>query len=809
MSEVIGIGAAPRRKEDLRFLTGRGNYVADIERPGMVFGVFVRSPHAHARIKSIDPGAALAMPGVLAVFTGADLKVDGVNGLPCGWGIKGKDGQPMKEPPHPALAQDKVRYVGDAVGFVVAESLGQARNAADALVVDYNVFPAVVGVADALKPDAALVYDDVPSNLCCDWDLGDKAATEAAFNKAAHIARINLVNNRLVGNPMEPRAAIAEFHPETGHYTLWSTSQFPHVVRLLMGLFVLNIPQQRLRVVAPDVGGGFGVKQFHYAEEAVVTWACRKVGRPIRWVCERSEGFVSDAHGRDHVTEAELALDAGGKFLGLRVKTIANLGGYISTFGPNIPTNLYGPLLAGVYTTPAIHCEVKVVFTNTVPVDAYRGAGRPEATFVLERLVDIAAAQMGIDRVEIRRRNMIPKEAYPYQTPVMMRYDSGDPKGCLAKAMNVADWAGFVARKEQSARQGKLRGIGISTYVEACGLAPSRIAGQLGARGGLYESATVRVHPTGQVTVLIGTHNHGQGHETTFAQIVGEKLGVPFENIDIVFGDTDKVQFGMGTYGSRSLVVGGPALAKASDKVIAKGKKIAAHLLEASEQDIAFERGTFSVIGTDRRKTFADIALAAYVPHDYPLETLEPGLEEQAYYDPINFSFPGGAHIAEVEIDPDTCVVKLVNYTAVDDVGTVINPMIVEGQLHGGIAQGIGQALCENCVYDSASGQLLSGSFMDYCMPRADDLPRMTVSTHSTPSAHTPMGVKGCGEVGTIGSPAAVTNAVVDALSQYGVSHIDMPTTPNRIWSLISTDAPARGGLLRSSSPPALPTHSE
>jgi aerobic carbon-monoxide dehydrogenase large subunit len=809
MSEVIGIGAAPRRKEDLRFLTGRGNYVADIERPGMVFGVFVRSPHAHARIKSIDPGAALAMPGVLAVFTGADLKVDGVNGLPCGWGIKGKDGQPMKEPPHPALAQDKVRYVGDAVGFVVAESLGQARNAADALVVDYNVFPAVVGVADALKPDAALVYDDVPSNLCCDWDLGDKAATEAAFNKAAHIARINLVNNRLVGNPMEPRAAIAEFHPETGHYTLWSTSQFPHVVRLLMGLFVLNIPQQRLRVVAPDVGGGFGVKQFHCAEEAVVTWACRKVGRPIRWVCERSEGFVSDAHGRDHVTEAELALDAGGKFLGLRVKTIANLGGYISTFGPNIPTNLYGPLLAGVYTTPAIHCEVKVVFTNTVPVDAYRGAGRPEATFVLERLVDIAAAQMGIDRVEIRRRNMIPKEAYPYQTPVMMRYDSGDPKGCLAKAMNVADWAGFVARKEQSARQGKLRGIGISTYVEACGLAPSRIAGQLGARGGLYESATVRVHPTGQVTVLIGTHNHGQGHETTFAQIVGEKLGVPFENIDIVFGDTDKVQFGMGTYGSRSLVVGGPALAKASDKVIAKGKKIAAHLLEASEQDIAFERGTFSVIGTDRRKTFADIALAAYVPHDYPLETLEPGLEEQAYYDPINFSFPGGAHIAEVEIDPDTCVVKLVNYTAVDDVGTVINPMIVEGQLHGGIAQGIGQALCENCVYDSASGQLLSGSFMDYCMPRADDLPRMTVSTHSTPSAHTPMGVKGCGEVGTIGSPAAVTNAVVDALSQYGVSHIDMPTTPNRIWSLISTDAPARGGLLRSSSPPALPTHSE
>src|SRR6266566_528903 len=591
---------------------------------------------------------------------------------------------------------------------------------------------------------------------------------------------------------MEPRAAIAEFHPETGHYTLWSTTQFPHVVRLLMGLFVLNIPQQKLRVIAPDVGGGFGVKQFHYAEEAVVTWSAAKVRRPVKWMCERSEGFVSDAHGRDHVTEAELALDANGKFLGLRVKTVANLGGYISTFGPNIPTNLYGPLLAGVYTTPAIYCEVKVVFTNTVPVDAYRGAGRPEATFVLERLVDIAATQMGIDRVEIRRRNMIPKEAYPYQTPVMMQYDSGDPKGCLAKATDLADWAGFPARKAQSARQGKLRGIGMSTYVEACGLAPSRIAGQLGARGGLYESATVRVHPTGQVTVLIGTHNHGQGHETTFAQIVSEKLGVAFDNVDIVFGDTDRVQFGMGTYGSRSLVVGGAALSKASDKVVVKGKKIAAHLLEASEQDIQFEAGIFSVAGTDRIKTFQEIAGAAYVPHNYPLEVLEPGLEKQADYDPVYFTYPGGCHIAEVEIDPETGTVTLEKYTAVDDIGTVINPMIVEGQLHGGIVQGIGQALYENAVYDDVSGQLLSGSFMDYCMPRADHLPNMTIKTHSTPCTHTPMGVKGCGEVGTIGSPAAVINAVVDALSHLGVYHVDMPATPNRIWRIIQNAAMPR-----------------
>ncbi|MGA2125958.1 MAG: xanthine dehydrogenase family protein molybdopterin-binding subunit [Xanthobacteraceae bacterium] len=788
MSDVIGIGAAPRRKEDLRFLTGRGNYVDDIKRPGAVTAVFVRSPHAHALIKAIDATAALAMPGVIAVFNGEDLKAAGVNGLPCGWGITGKDGA-MKEPPHPALAQGKVRYVGDAVAVVIAETVEQARDAADAVAVGYEVLTPIIGLADAVKPGAPLVFDDVPGNLCCDWELGDKAATEAAFAKAAHVAKINLVNNRLVGNPMEPRAAIAEYNPATGHYTLWSTSQFPHVVRLLMGIFVLGIAQHKLRVVAPDVGGGFGVKQFHYAEEAVVTWAAAKVGRPVKWVCDRAEGFVSDAHGRDHVTEAALALDEHGKFLALRVETIANLGGYISTFGPNIPTNLYGPLLAGVYTTPAIYCEVKVVFTNTVPVDAYRGAGRPEATFVLERLVDIAATQLGLDKAEIRRRNMIPKEAYPYQTPVMVQYDSGDPKGCLERSLEVADYAGFAARKAASAKSGKLRGIGLSTYVEACGLAPSRIAGRLGARGGLYESATVRVHPSGQVTVLIGTHNHGQGHETTFAQIVCEKLGVAFDDIDIVYGDTDKVQFGMGTYGSRSLVVGGAALSKASDKVIAKGKKIAAHLLEASDQDITFETGVFSVAGTDRSKTFAEIALAAYVPHDYPLEVLEPGLEEQAYYDPVNFTFPGGAHIAEVEIDPESCVVKLVNYTAVDDVGTVINPMIVEGQLHGGIVQGIGQALFESCVYDEASGQLLSGSFMDYCMPRADNLPKMTIETHSTPCAHTPMGVKGCGEVGTIGSPAAVMNAVVDALAHLGVSHVDMPATANRIWRAMQSGA--------------------
>jgi aerobic carbon-monoxide dehydrogenase large subunit len=727
----------------------------------------------------------LESPGVLGVLTGQDAAADGLGSMPCGWGIKSADGVPMKEPIFPMLAQGKVRFVGDMVAFVIAETLEEAKEGAERLLVDYEALPAVVGVLDAVQPGAPLLFDEAPGNLCCDWELGDKAAVESVFAKAAHVARLSLVNNRLIGNPMEPRAAIGEYNPGTGQHTLYTTSQFPHVVRWLMSALVLKIPEHKVRVVAPDVGGGFGVKQFLYGEEAVVTWSAKKVGRPVKWVADRSEGFVSDRHGRDHVTEVELALDETGKFLALKVVTLANMGGYLSTFGPNIPTNLYAPLLSGVYTTPAIYCNVKVVFTNTVPVDAYRGAGRPEATFVVERIVDVAASEMGIDRIELRRRNMIPKEAYPYQTPVLVEYDSGDPAGCLDEALAAADVAGFAARKAASARQGRFRGLGYSTYVEACGLAPSRFAGRLGARGGLYESATVRVHPTGHVTVLIGTHNHGQGHETTFAQIVSQKLGVPFDNIDIVYGDTDRVQFGMGTYGSRSLVVGGAALSKASGKVILKGRKIAAHLLEAGEQDIDFEAGVFSVAGTDRRKTFEEIAGAAYVPHDYPLEVLEPGLEEQAYYDPINFTYPGGCHIAEVEIDPETGVVTLVNYTGVDDVGTVINPMIVEGQLHGGVVQGVGQALYESAVYDEHSGQLLSGSLMDYCMPRADNMPNMTMTTRATLCTHTPMGVKGCGEVGTIGSPAAVMNAVVDALAHLGVTHVDMPATPNRVWRII------------------------
>src|SRR6516165_7200555 len=559
----------------------------------MAMGVFLRSPHAHAIIKAIE--AAAAMPGVAAIFTGADLAADEIGGLPCAWGVSNADGSPMKEPPRSAMAVDKVRCVGDALAFVVADTLDQAREAADAIVIDYEVLSAVVGVLDAIRPGAAAVFDEIPNNSCFDWECGDAMATAAAFRNAAHIAKISLVNNRLVGNPMEPRAAVAEYDAGRDHYTMWTTSQFPHVVKVLMGNFVLNIPQHKLRIIAPDVGGGFGVKQFLYAEEVVTTWASRKVNRPVKWVNERSEGFLSDAHGRDHVSEAELALDENGKFLGLKVRTIANMGGYLSTFGPNIPTNLYGLLLAGVYTTPAIHCEVKGVFTNTVPVDAYRGAGRPEATFLLERLVDVAARDLGIDRTEIRRRNFIPRDAFPYQTPVMLQYDSGDHDATLAKALEVSRWSNFPARRDEAARRGKLRGIGIVTYIEACGLAPSRIARQLGARGGLFESASVRVNPSGDITVFTGSHNHGQGHETVFAQIVGDMLGVSSSLVEIVHGDTARSPFGLGTYGSRSAAVGGAAIAKAVGKIIDKGRKIAGYLLEASEQDIEFAAGKFTV----------------------------------------------------------------------------------------------------------------------------------------------------------------------------------------------------------------------
>ncbi len=774
------IGARIERKEDYRFLTGAGQYTDDVTLPGQTHAVFVRSPHAHATIKAIRKDKALKAPGVLAVFTGEDLKV---GSLPCGWLITDVNGQPMKEPPHPPLAQGKVRHVGDQVAVVIAETLDQAQDAAELLEVDYGVLPAVVDAAKARAKGAPQLHEAAPDNTCYVWALGDKAAVDAAFAKAAHVTKLDLVNNRLIPNAIEPRAVNGMYSRADDSYTLYVASQNPHVERLLMTAFVLGLPEHKVRVVAPDVGGGFGSKIYLYAEDVVVTWASKQINRPVKWTAERSESFVSDAHGRDHVTTAELAMDKHGTFLGLRVKTTANVGAYLSTFASCVPTILYATLLAGQYKTPVIHCEVTAVFTNTVPVDAYRGAGRPEATYVVERIVEQAAREMKLDPAEIRRRNFI--REFPYQTPVALMYDTGDYEATMKAAIEMADVAGFAARRKASEAKGKLRGLGYAAYIEACGIAPSNIAGALGARAGLFEAGEVRMHPTGSCTVFTGSHSHGQGHETTFAQVVADRLGIPIESVDIVHGDTDKVLFGMGTYGSRSIAVGGTAIYKALDKIIAKGRKIAAHLMEAAETDIEYDRGIFKVAGTDKQKTIGEVSFAAYVPHNYPLDKLEPGLNENAFYDPANFTFPAGTYVCEVEIDPDTGVTKVERFTAVDDFGKIINPMIVEGQVHGGLTQGIGQALLEGCKYDSESGQLVTGSYMDYTMPRADDVPSYQLDTRETACTHNPLGVKGCGEAGAIGAPAALMNAITDALQPYGINDLPMPASPQTVWNTI------------------------
>ena len=777
-----GIGAAVRRKEDLRFVRGAGKYTDDMNLEGQAYAYILRSPHAHASIRSIDTSAARASDGVIAVFTAEDMTA--VGGIPCGWQVHSKDGNPMAEPKHPVLAEGKVRHTGDPVAVVIAASRTQAQDASEGIIIDYDVLDAVVDMQQAVMEGTTSVHDDVGTNVCFDWALGDKDAVDEAFANADHVASLDLVNNRLIANAIEPRCAIGDYDQSTGKYTLHTTSQNPHVIRLLMGAFVLGLPEHKLRVNAPDVGGGFGSKIFNYAEEIIVTWVAAQINKPVKWTADRSESFVSDAHGRDHVTKVELALDGNGKFQALRETTLANMGAYLSTFAPCVPTYLHGTLLAGQYSTPAIYSGVKAVFTNTVPVDAYRGAGRPEATYLLERIVQVAADELGIDAAEIRRRNFIQPDEFPYQTPVALVYDTGNYEASMGKALAASDYDGFAGRKEASRRAGKLRGIGIASYIEACGIAPSNIAGALGARAGLYEAATIRVNPTGSVSVLTGSHSHGQGHETTFAQVVSDKLGIDFDSVDVVHGDTDKIPFGMGTYGSRSIAVGGAAIVKAIDKIVAKGKKIAAHLLETSESDIEFENGQFVVPGTDKAKAFGEIAMAAYVPHNYPLEELEPGLEETAFYDPKNFTFPAGTYVCEVEVDQDTGTVDIASFHATDDFGTVINPMIVEGQVHGGLVQGIGQAILEGCNYDE-NGQLLSGSYMDYTMPRATDVPSFTVDTTVTECTHNPLGVKGCGEAGAIGSPPAVMNAILNALSEVGVTHLDMPATPHRVWQAI------------------------
>ncbi|MBX3570785.1 MAG: xanthine dehydrogenase family protein molybdopterin-binding subunit [Mesorhizobium sp.] len=776
---IEGIGARVARKEDRRLITGAGRYVDDMVVPGMKHAAFVRSPHAHAEIKKIDVRKAKAMPGVIDVLLGKELKTDGIGNLICGWMIHSKDGTPMKMGAWSPLAVDRVRYVGDAVAIVVADTKGQARDAAEAVEITYKELKSVSEAVDALKKGAPQIHPEADGNLIYDWEIGDAKATDAAIAKAAHVTKMHIVNNRLVPNAMEPRAALGHYDKAEDHYTCWTTSQNPHVARLVMSAFYNVAPENKLRVIAPDVGGGFGSKIYIYPEEIVCLWASKKTGVPVKWVADRTESFLTDAHGRDHVTEVQMAFDKDNKITGLKVDTIANFGAYMSLFSSAVPTYLYATLLSGQYVIPAIHANVRAVYTNTAPVDAYRGAGRPEATYLLERTMETAARELGVSPAELRRKNFI--TTFPYQTPVIMCYDAGDYAASLDAAMKAADYAGFAKRKAAAAKKGKLRGIGMSNYIEACGIAPSAAVGSLGAGVGLWESAEVRVNGVGTIEVLTGSHSHGQGHETTFAQLVADRFGVPIDSVSIVHGDTDKVQMGMGTYGSRSGAVGMSAIVKALDKVEKKAKKIAAHLMEADEGDIVIENGVAKVAGTDKNVPWFQVALAAYTAHNLPAG-MEPGLKEGAFYDPSNFTFPAGCYICEVEVDPETGVTEIVQFVAADDFGNIINPMIVEGQVHGGIAQGVGQALLEGASYDGASGQLVTASYMDYAMPRADDLPSFQVSTSNTPCPSNPLGIKGCGEAGAIGSPPAVMNAITDAI---GNNDLTMPATPQKVWAAI------------------------
>ncbi|GGD06916.1 xanthine dehydrogenase family protein molybdopterin-binding subunit [Aureimonas glaciei] len=779
---IEGIGASVLRKEDRRFITGRGKYVDDMQVPGMKHAVFVRSPHAHATFGAIDTSTVKAMPGVIDVLTGTQLQADGIGNLICGWAVNSKDGSPMAMGAWPALAVGTVRHVGQAVAVVVAETKAEARNAAEALEIDYTELPVVVDAAKAILEGAPQLHPEAKGNIVFDWEIGDKAATDAAFVGAAHVTKLHIVNNRLIPNAMEPRAALGHYEAADDHYTCWTTSQNPHVARLVMSAFYNVAPEHKLRVIAPDVGGGFGSKIYIYPEEIVCLWASKRTGVPVKWTSERSEAFLTDAHGRDHVTEVEMAFDADHKILGLKVDTIANLGAYMSLFSSATPTYLYATLLSGQYDIKAIHANVRAVYTNTVPVDAYRGAGRPEATYVMERTMETAARELGISPAELRRKNFI--RSFPHQTPVIMTYDAGNFEASLDAGMAEADVAGFEARRAEAKGRGKLRGLGMSCYIEACGIAPSKAVGSLGAGVGLWESAEVRVNPVGTIEILTGSHSHGQGHETTFAQLIAERFGLPIDNVQVIHGDTDKVQFGMGTYGSRSGAVGMSAIVKALDKVEAKAKKIAAHLLEADEGDIEIVNGEVRVKGTDKKLGWHEIALGAYTGHNLP-DGMEPGLKEGAFYDPQNFTFPAGCYICEVEVDPETGGVEIIQFVASDDFGRVINPMIVHGQVHGGIAQGIGQALLEGTSYDE-TGQLVTASYMDYAMPRAINLPNFKVSTTETLSPSNPLGMKGCGEAGAIGSPPAVINAITDAI---GNNDLTMPASPEKVWKALNAVA--------------------
>ena len=774
---TAAFGMALKRKEDPRLITGQGTYVEDVTLTGMLHMVLVRSPLAHALIKSIDASEALKSPGVAAVFTGEDLKEE-LGSLPCGWVVPD-----TKEVPHPPLAVDRVRYVGDAVVAVLAESAAQASDAASVVDVEYEELDAVIEMNDALADGAVQLHEDAPNNTAFEWEVDAGSISEAKSSSDVVVTQ-RFVNQRLIPTAMENRGVVVDYNSGTNQITMWTSTQIPHLVRVLLAL-VTGHPEHLIRVIAPDVGGAFGSKLYLYAEEVIAPIIAKNLKSPVKWVESRSEGYLATTHGRDHITDIEIAGNKDGTITGLDVRTLANMGAYLSTFAPLVPTWLYGLMLSGPYKIPNIYCKVIAPFTNTTPVDAYRGAGRPEATYAVERAVDLFAQEIGMDPAEVRKINFIPPFEDGYEVATTVSYDSGNYIASFERALEMVGYSDFRKEQQEAREQGKLLGIGLSAYVEICGAAPSAVAGTLGARAGLWESANVRVHMTGKVSVFTGSSSHGQGHETAFAQLVSSELGIPVEDIDVIHGDTSQIQMGTGSFGSRSAAVGGGAIHMSTQKIKEKAKKLAAHILEASEEDIEFEDGKLFVRGAPAEgKTIQEIALASYYYTEDIPEDMEPGLEAMSFFDPKNFTWPGGTHIAVVEIDKSTGEVTLLRYIAVDDVGNVINPLIVDGMVHGGAAQGIGQALQEEAIYDG-TGQLLTGSMMDYAVPRASDLPMYELDRTVTPSPVNPMGVKGAGETATIAGSPAVINAVVDALEPYGVKHIDMPAKAEKVWRLI------------------------
>ncbi|MDA0703850.1 MAG: xanthine dehydrogenase family protein molybdopterin-binding subunit [Proteobacteria bacterium] len=767
----IGQGQSPRRREDARLLAGAGRYTGDVTPPRTAHAAIVRSPHPHARLLALDVSAASGMPGVLGAYTAGDLAADGVRPMPCIDLILNRDGSPCAAPPYPVLAEGRVRFVGQPVALVVAETLDQARDAAEAVAVDYDPLPAITDPRAAIGAGAPRIWDEASDNLCADWGLGDPAAVEAAFAGATHQVELSLTNNRVAPASLEPRGAVGSYDPGTGCFHLHSGCQGVHNLRDWMAEPILGVSPARLRVTCDDVGGGFGMKSVTYPEQVLALWAARRLGRPVKWMSDRSEAFLSDSQAREQDVRAALALDGEGRILGLRVDIVANMGGCLSGFAPAVPSRDGGPMICGVYDVPAVDLRVRCVFTNTVPVDAYRGAGRPEASYIVERLIDRAARATGMDPAELRRINMLGPERFPHRTPTGLTYDSGRYTEILDRALAKAERDGFPARRAASATAGRLRGLGMAYYVERCGV-------------GGTETARIRFEASGEAVLYVGTQTNGQGHETAFAQVLAGCLPVPFERIRVVQGDTHSISYGRGTGGSRSLQMCGPAILRAAEKIVEKGKAVAVAMLEVAVEDIAFEDGAFVVRGTDRRVAFDEMRARVFKAPALPAE-IEPGLDEQAVYTQEGYSFPNGCHIAEVEIDPETGVVAIPRYTAVDDFGVVLNPMLTEGQVHGSLAQGLGQALLEHAVYDPETGQPLAASFLDYAMPRAADFPLCNWETVEVPSTANPIGVKGCAEAGCVGGPPALVNAVLDALAPLGIYRIDMPLTPHRVWQAI------------------------